>query len=70
MKAPEYTFKDLIYYAGLFLGIIGTYLILQSMGINPIVRLIVGLVVGVGIGWGLERLYLSIDPKDRDPDQP
>jgi hypothetical protein len=70
MKAPEYTFKDLIYYVGLFLGIIATYLVLQPLGIHRFVRLILGFLVGAGIGWGLDRFYRSLGTSDDDRGKP
>lgn len=56
-KGPGYTISDLVYYGGLFGGVIVVYLATKSMAIHPIVRLGVGLVVGVGLGWAFERAY-------------
>ncbi|PQO32747.1 hypothetical protein DTL21_21410 [Bremerella cremea] len=50
-KGPGYTIDDLIYYTGLFGGIIVTYLLLENLPIHHIIRLIIALVVGVGTGW-------------------
>jgi hypothetical protein len=54
-----YTVNDLVYYSGLFLGIIVVFAIGRPYGIHPIIMLIVGLVVGVGLGYVLERFYRS-----------
>ena len=53
----KYTVKDLVYYAGLFAGIIVTFKALEPFAIHSIIRLIAGLVVGVGLGWIAERVY-------------
>ncbi|RCS46268.1 hypothetical protein DTL42_14940 [Bremerella cremea] len=50
-KGPGYTIDDLIYYTGLFGGIIITYLLLENLPIHHIIRLIIALIVGVGTGW-------------------
>ncbi|MGE3806612.1 MAG: hypothetical protein AB7K24_18245 [Gemmataceae bacterium] len=71
MKGPDYTVEDLIYYMGLFGGIIVTYLVMEQMGVHPLLRLIVGLVVGVGLGWVCLRIYTNaISPPRQDPDSP
>ena len=57
MKGPGYTTRDLAYYAGLFGGIMLVYLICQPYGVHPVVRLIVGLIVGVALGWMTERAF-------------
>ena len=60
--APQYTTRDLVYYGGLFLGLATTYVLLESLGVtNQFVKLIGGLVVGVGCGWVLEKVYTSGD---------
>ncbi|PQO27240.1 hypothetical protein [Blastopirellula marina] len=50
-KGPGYTIDDLIYYTGLFGGIIVTYVLLQNVPIHHIIRLIIALAVGAGTGW-------------------
>ncbi len=69
MKPPGYTVKDLLYYTGLFAGIIAVYLALAPFGVHPIIRLVGGLIVGVGAGWLLEKAYLSAKAggEDREP---
>src|SRR5206468_1570026 len=68
MTSPGYTTKDLVYYTGLFAGIILVYLGLGPLGVHPILSLLLGLGVGVGLGWLLERLYTgSSSAKPRDP---
>jgi hypothetical protein len=52
-----YTINDLVYYSGLFLGIIVVFSIGRPYGLHPIITLIVGIVVGAGLGYVAERLY-------------
>lgn len=56
-SGPGYTMTDLVYYAGLFGGVIVVYLATKNVPLHPILRLGAGLVVGVGVGWALERAY-------------
>lgn len=56
-KGPGYTVNDLVYYGGLFGGLIVVYLAGRPYGVHPIALLVGGLVVGVGLGYVLERLY-------------
>jgi hypothetical protein len=58
-SGSDYTVNDLVYYSGLFLGIIVVFGLGRPYGIHPIVTLVVGLVVGVGLGYTLERVYRS-----------
>ena len=61
-RKQEYTLSDLFYYGGLFSGIIASYKILESQGVeSQLIRLIVGLVVGIGMGWFLQNVYESKD---------
>ena len=60
--APQYSTRDLVYYGGLFAGVIITHLLLQSMGVNNrIITLVAGLIVGVGLGWLLEKAFTDGD---------
>jgi hypothetical protein len=52
-----YTMNDLVYYSGLFLGIIVVFSIGRPYGLHPIVMLGVGLCAGVGLGYLMERAY-------------
>lgn len=71
MKGPGYTVDDLIYYLGLFGGIIVTYQVLAQFDVMPIIRLIAGLVVGVGLGFVSLSIYKSLNaPPPQDPDDP
>jgi uncharacterized membrane protein YebE (DUF533 family) len=56
-SGPGYTIADLYYYGGLFGGIIIVYLGTEGMEIHRFVRLIVGLIVGAGLGYVMERAY-------------
>lgn len=64
MAGPQYTEKDLYYYGAFMGGIIIAFLALGRLGVtNQIVRLVVGLIVGVGLGWAAERAYLKSKQK-------
>jgi hypothetical protein len=52
-----YTINDLVYYSGLFFGIIVVFSIGRPYGFHPILNLVVGIVVGALLGYVLERLY-------------
>ena len=56
-SGPGYTMNDLVYYTGLFLGIIVVFGLGRPYGFHPLLMLVVGLIVGVGLGYTLERLY-------------
>ena len=47
----NYGIKDLLFYSGLFGGIIITFLALESFEIHRLIRLIIGVFVGAGIGY-------------------
>ncbi len=52
--------KDAVYTLGLMLGIGGSYLVLKQAGVEShLLRLVLSLVVGIGIGFVSERVYLS-----------
>lgn len=56
----DYTFKDVVRYGGLFLGLGLTYKGLEMAGFDSHVgRLIAGIVVGLGLGWVAEKAYTS-----------
>jgi hypothetical protein len=58
MRAPDYTWADLIYYGGLGIGGGITYFTLQAMGVrSQIILLIAALIVGVGVGYLLEKAF-------------
>ncbi len=66
MSGPGYTEKDLYYYGGLMGGIALAFIVLGRLGVhNTIVRLIIGLIVGVGLGWFLEKSFHKA--KDNEP---
>jgi hypothetical protein len=62
-----YGVKDLIYYGGVFAGIIIVYLTLEMFEVMPLVRLVAGLVVGVALGWSLETLFTLWQRSQRPP---
>jgi hypothetical protein len=56
MGGPEYTEKDLYYYGALFGGIIIAYVGLGMLGVtSQLIRVIAGLVLGVGLGYLTEK---------------
>ena len=60
-SGPGYTVDDLVFYGMMFLGIIVTYKSIEEFApdVHHIIRLIVGLIVGVGLGWVSLKLYHS-----------
>jgi hypothetical protein len=54
-----YTVSDLVYYTGLFVGIIVVFGVGRPYGFHPLLILLVGVLVGAGLGFGLERLYTN-----------
>jgi hypothetical protein len=54
---PGYTMNDLVYYSGLFFGIIAVYAIARPYGFHSLIVLVVGICVGAGLGYTLERVY-------------
>lgn len=58
-KGPGYTVEDLVFYGMLFAGIILTFLLFQEFApeVHRLVRLLVSLVVGLGVGWLGVKLY-------------
>ena len=54
-----YTVNDLVYYSGMFLGIIVVFGVCRPYGIHPIISLVIGIVVGAGLGYTMERVYRS-----------
>ena len=69
MKGPGYTVEDLVFYTGLFGGIILVFVGLAPFGVHTIVRLIGGLVVGLGVGWAFTKAYNSMKSNRNDPDR-
>ena len=57
VKGPGYTVEDLVFYMGLFAGIIGVYLALEPYEVHRLVRLLGGIVVGAGLGWVMLKVY-------------
>jgi hypothetical protein len=58
MKAPNYDWGDLVYYAGLLLGLGLSYTLVPQFGVtNDIACLIVGVLAGAGIGYYLETQF-------------
>lgn len=50
--------KDAVRTFGMMLGIGGTYLVLRQAGVEPhLLRLVIALVCGIGIGFISEKLY-------------
>ena len=49
--------REGIYYAGLMGGVAATTVGLRSLGVHHIVSVIIGGVVGLSLGWALERTY-------------
>jgi hypothetical protein len=74
-KGPGYTVNDLVYYTGLFLGIILVFGVGRPYGFHPLLLLVGGLAAGVGLGYVLERTYRNSrrnfeqggDTQDHDP---
>ena len=59
----DYKMSDLVGYVGLFGGIILTYKALSTTIETSFVRLLIGLVVGIGLGWLLRVVYASLNTK-------
>ena len=52
--------KDAVFYLGTMLATGGTYLVLKQMGLEShLVRLVISVLVGSGIGFLSERIYSS-----------
>ena len=66
MKGPGYTVKDLVYYTGMFSGIILVFAAAKPYGIQPIFCFIGGLIVGAGLGWMAEQIYEKNWTNDQD----
>jgi hypothetical protein len=66
-QGPDYTVKDLVYYTGLFAGIIVVYLLLAPFGLHPLLKLVPAIFVGAGLGWACEQLYTRSRRPPRDP---
>lgn len=70
MPGPGYTVKDLVYYSGLFGGICLVYVGTRQVAIHHILRLIISIVAGLGLGWAALSAYESSRQKNppRDDD--
>lgn len=57
--------KEAVFYLGMMLATGGTYLVLKQAGVEShIVRLIISVLVGSGVGYLSERVYTSSRKKD------
>ncbi|MEZ4318892.1 MAG: hypothetical protein R3F61_15365 [Myxococcota bacterium] len=61
----DYKMSDLVFYIGLFGGIILTYRGLVGVVETGLFRLIIGAVVGIGLGWLLGVVYSALNSGDR-----
>lgn len=74
-RGPGYTVKDLVFYGGLFAGLIIVVPLARQNGIHPLVGLLGGGVVGMGLGWMMLKAYESMNsqntkfPGDDDNDR-
>ena len=65
----QYTVADLMFWVGVFAGLIGAYFLLDPWEVPTIFRLIGGGLAGACLGWGLEWAYNRIRrPPRRPPD--
>lgn len=63
MAGPGYTVSDLVYWSGLFLGVIIAFVGGRHLGItNHIVLLVAGLALGVPLGMVFEKAYRGGGP--------
>lgn len=71
-SGPGYTIDDLIFYAGLFAGLIITFVATEGMDVHRVVRLIGGGLVGSALGWGALKVYhrMTIPDSSQDDDRP
>ena len=58
-SGPGYTVKDLVFYGMMILGIVLTYKLFEEFAptVHRLLRFIVSLVVGGGVGWLALKLY-------------
>jgi hypothetical protein len=59
--------RDLVYWLGFFIGIIGTFVALEPVIEMQLVRGLIGLVVGIGLGFLCERTYAAAQSPRRPP---
>jgi hypothetical protein len=71
-RGPGYTIADLVFYSGLFAGIIVTYLSLNAaeVELHQIVKLLIGLAIGCGVGWVCLKIYEASRKPPPDGRQP
>ncbi len=55
-----YTVNDLVYYSGLFLGIMFVFAVGRPYGFHPLLMLLGGVCVGAGLGFVMERFFKNI----------
>jgi hypothetical protein len=60
----DYKMSDLVFYIGLFGGIILTNQLLLGVVETGLFRLIIGAVVGIGLGWALGLVYSALQKTD------
>lgn len=54
----QYGTRDLLSYGGFILGTAGSYQVLEMVGVEQHwVRLVVGICIGVAVGWAAVKLY-------------
>lgn len=64
--ANDYTMEDLVWYTGLFGGIILVHQGLQGVVDHNLIRLLIGGCVGIGLGWGMTLVYRSLKAADAE----
>lgn len=67
MASPDYTVKDLVFWAGLIGGMAVVYNLMRPMGYHHIVNLLVGGAAGMALGGAALKLYENmLASKDDD----
>jgi len=61
----DYKMSDLVFYIGLFGGIILTNQALLGVIDTGLFRLIIGVGVGVGLGWAFGKVYAALNAADK-----
>ena len=63
MKGPRASMSDLFWWGGFIGGVCVAVLVVRQLGVtNRWVELIAGLVVGVGLGYTLEKIHSGSKP--------